>query len=543
MPLVSEGLIQKAYGPIDFSGFYNAIDSYAKQAAAEAKAQKAADLKEYNTNIASLTKGEASGIRGIDIPKATQYYNDYASAAKKQIADPHMINNNPDLYSQLEKVKAESIGKHRALVAGSKDLSKRTTEFRGLALHPTTKSDYRPNAIEDWQKNVENTPYEDVIKNGSHDYSKYFRTDVDGSKFDEKFTSSMKDASVTLPVDIKTTQKGINIIQKNEYGKFPHFGKIHQGIVEALGVFGKPGNETERQFISQKYKELNPDDINSRWNNLTDAEHIRKYGIPKPKLTKEVLDPATGKRKSTWGDTEKEQVVNLMTANTYLDNLPISFTKTGEQKIASPIEKIDYSSKVGFDKSMRLLDERLKKLGTSTSNFDISSTFNKIGTGGKQGYETAENFVNYLNENPVLGSTANMISTSTAGDKSSVFKNSDEILSEAVPDMFKQGKLTFKNAGDEEKNKTIAAALTKKNLDNGLTNVKISPESLKSGKVISLRFVDKGVASTYFFDAQDKESIRNFNKTIRASIESKKQKAQAAIGAELVQDSLGLFNN
>ena len=544
MPLVSEGLIQKAYGPLDLSKFYNAIDSYAKQAAAEAKAQKIADLKEYNTNIASLTKGEASGMRSIDIPKATEYYNGYANAAKQQIADPHMITNNPEKYSQLEKTKAEYLGKHKALVSGSKELAKKTTEFTGLALHPTTKTDYRPNALEDWQKNVDNTPYEDVVKNGSADYSKYFRTDVDESKFDDKFTANVKDAKLILPIDIKTTENGINFIQKNEYKDFPDIAKIFQGFTQATGsAFGKPGSETEKQFFAQKAKNLNADDIASRWDNLTDAEHIKKYNHPKPKLTKEVLDPTTGKMKSTWGDTEKERVTNLIVADTYLRNLPTFFNKTGKKDFDSPTGRMDYSSELGFNKAMRLLDARLKKLGTSTSNFDISSTFGKIGAGGKAGYETAENLVNYLNENPVLGATANMVSTSTAGDKSSVFKKSDEILSEAVPDMFKQGKLTFKDAGDDEKNKTIAAALTKKNFDNGLTNVKISPESLKSGKVISLRFVDKGVASTYWFDAQDKESIRNFNKTIRASIESKKQKAQAAMGAELVQDSLGLFNN
>jgi hypothetical protein len=548
MALVSEGLIQRAYGAIDLSKFYDAIDSYSKQVAAQAKAQKAADLKEYNTNIANLTKEQSSGIRSIDIPKAVEYYNQFANAAKKQMSDRNMATNNPDLYSKLEKEKAEYLGKHQALVAGSKEKKKSSIDFTNLVTNPATKSDYRPNALQDWQKNVDNTPYEDIVKNGSDEYSKYYRTDVDESKFEDKLTANRKDAFDRLPIPIRSKEGGKDMIQINEYDKFPKIDKMFEAVTSSIGsAYGKLGSEARSQFIKQKAKSLNIEDITKRWNNLSDAEHIKRFGTPKPILTKEVIEGPTGKTKTSWGNSQEEEVVKLITADEYLRNLPTNYSKIGKKDFDSPTGAIDYRSQKSFDNSMRLFDAKYKKLQLSNTNFDASNVFSNISKGGKQGYATAESFVNYLNENPILGSTANMISTATLGDNSSVFKKSDDIINEAIPGVFDKGKPSFKgnNPDDIEKNKEIAAKLSDVNLQNGLTNVKVSPESLRSGKVISFNYIPAGKdkATTIFLDTQDPESVRYFNKTVRGAIESKKQIAAQAAGLTSMggNDRLGLF--
>jgi len=119
MPLVSESLIQKAYGPTDLSGFYNSIDTYYKQAAAEAKAQKIALQKEYYTNLATYNKDQ-TGVRDEDIPEITEHYSKWKAAQQQLMNNPTLLQKNPKLYGELN---AESNTQYMAAI-GKSNISK-----------------------------------------------------------------------------------------------------------------------------------------------------------------------------------------------------------------------------------------------------------------------------------------------------------------------------------------------------------------------------------------------------------------------------------
>ena len=98
MPLgISESLIQRAYAPVDLSGFYKGIDEGAKLAAAEQKAEKKLLQKEYYTDLASAEKGK-EGVREKDAPIVTDYFNKYKQIKLQLISNPKLKDRNPEEY-------------------------------------------------------------------------------------------------------------------------------------------------------------------------------------------------------------------------------------------------------------------------------------------------------------------------------------------------------------------------------------------------------------------------------------------------------------
>ena len=79
MPLgVSERLIEKAYGPIDLSGFYKSIQASANQTMLLEKQQRAQDLKDNALLQAELNKIQKDKVRAIDQPDLNNLHKNIA---------------------------------------------------------------------------------------------------------------------------------------------------------------------------------------------------------------------------------------------------------------------------------------------------------------------------------------------------------------------------------------------------------------------------------------------------------------------------------
>ena len=99
MPLgISESLIQRAYAPVDLSGFYKGIDEASKRVAAEEKAEKIAAQKDYYNSQAILNK-DMGGVKSQDLPEINGHYNRWKSLQKKLINTP--FEKNPEEYARL----------------------------------------------------------------------------------------------------------------------------------------------------------------------------------------------------------------------------------------------------------------------------------------------------------------------------------------------------------------------------------------------------------------------------------------------------------
>ena len=99
MPLgISESLIQRAYAPVDLSGFYKGIDEASKRVAAEEKAEKIAARKDYYNSQAILNK-DMGGVKSQDLPEINGHYNRWKSLQKQLMNTP--FEKNPEEYARL----------------------------------------------------------------------------------------------------------------------------------------------------------------------------------------------------------------------------------------------------------------------------------------------------------------------------------------------------------------------------------------------------------------------------------------------------------
>ena len=101
MPLgISESLIQRAYAPVDLSGFYKGIDEASKRASAERKAQKILDQKEFTNTQAAINKN-INGINSADSTEINNHISKWKSATQRRNNIDY--SSNPELWSKLDE--------------------------------------------------------------------------------------------------------------------------------------------------------------------------------------------------------------------------------------------------------------------------------------------------------------------------------------------------------------------------------------------------------------------------------------------------------
>jgi len=99
MPLgISESLIQRAYAPVDLSGFYNGIDQASKRIIAEQRAEKIAAQKDYFNSQAIINK-DMGGIKSQDMSEVNSHSNKWKSLQKQLMKTS--FERNPDEYARL----------------------------------------------------------------------------------------------------------------------------------------------------------------------------------------------------------------------------------------------------------------------------------------------------------------------------------------------------------------------------------------------------------------------------------------------------------
>jgi hypothetical protein len=518
MPLgVSEGLIEKAYGPIDYSGFYKGLDAAAKRMAAEEKAAADAAKKEYALNIANFNKSN-TGVRAIDAPEVSQLWSEYSNIRKQQIANPNLFKKNPTKYAELEDAASKKQAELNTLIQGSKELNKLSPEFKKRALNPTTRSEYDVDAEKLWIENVDNKKYKDVVTNDFQNESKYFRKDVDATKFYDNLGNDVLKKAVTEPIITKkeVTEDGIPVVYKTKFNQFPDIEKVRNVVESNLNSYFKVSGQKQRvidQEINNLTKTGEVDKTLKRWNDLKDADFKSKYGVEKPKN----LVDANGQMIT--GASKEEQLVKLLTMKNYLDFLP---TRGEDLK-----PEIPESYRLKWMARQRALGRRT---AAQPISIDVRPTFEAITKGGPAFKTVALPFIENINNTNAIGATAALIinpSTAISSQDKEIWKDSEDILGDA-----------FKKGESKDPNKAIQR-LNELNKASGIYS-KISLPNYLSGKIIALRWVDKDVQKFAFFDTQDKDAARRMNQLLKSSIYAKKQTGQEVSEATQNSDPLGL---
>lgn len=216
---ISESAIKGAYGPMDLGGFYKGLDAASKKYDAESKFQKQALQKEYYTNVATLNK-DITGTRPEDTANINNHYSKFKNAQQKLIANPRLIETNPEEYGRLTAESNEAFGSAMQLANASKAKAKQHKEvldymmknpkkfksdaiaqYSALTKKPTIELD--ENNLDDVSKFTYDGPdYADVNKK-LNEFAKSSKTDVNIKKGeDPAFGATFYDtAEITNPLD------------------------------------------------------------------------------------------------------------------------------------------------------------------------------------------------------------------------------------------------------------------------------------------------------------------------------------------------------
>jgi len=500
MPLgVSEGLIEKAYGPIDYTGFYKGLDAAAKRMAAEEKASTDAAKKEYALNLATFNKSNA-GVRAIDAPDVSQLWSEYSGIRKKQISNPNLFKTNPAKWGELESAASQKQAELNTLIQGSKELNKLSPEFKKRALGQETRNQYDVDAEKNWITNVDNKKYKDVISNDFQNESKYFRKDIDATDFYKNLQTGIGGVDKDISqVTLKETQYGVPITKTTTY-KIPKIGQI-RNIVETKWDATYKAPKQNEMAVEQEFGKMvqsgEADKLTKEWLSKSDDEFKKKYGADKPKIG------IVQNGQFILGASKKENLVNLLTIKNYLAGLP----ETGETKEVVPV---GYKQSKAEEKEAKTGETKEEKL------FDARPIGKKISEDPTQLYSEGVKLKDFVNKN--MGVVGNLILLT----KTPLTKKEDI-------EAFGESKNILKKLGLNENStaQQYAAAMEAENKKAGFPDLKVPPKGLASGKIFTMTWQEKDASGNLqprmlTIDLQNQLSLDKLTQLVRSKTAAKK---------------------
>ena len=182
MPLgISESAIKAAYGPIDLSGLYKGIEAVAKRYEYNDKLERQYLQKEYYTSLATLNKSRDK-MNPNDSADFMSHYNKFKSAQQRLIANPRLIDSNPEEYGKLSSESEEAFTKASTLANASKIMQEKITKMHDYAYKNQDK--FQDDALTRIAS-LSNMKTEDIINQGLDDIDKYVYDGPDLQKFNK----------------------------------------------------------------------------------------------------------------------------------------------------------------------------------------------------------------------------------------------------------------------------------------------------------------------------------------------------------------------
>jgi hypothetical protein len=532
---ISESAIAKAYGPTDLSGVYKGLQNNINRLNKEDQLFRQQNLKEYmqaSGKLAEISKG----ARSEDTPEILKHINDWKTYTKLRDADPRLIETNPKKWQEYQSKADESYG---SAINLSKESNEFKTEYKNFGQEITNNAHrYTGNAIEMWDK-ANKMPLSEIKKLGLDNREKYLSLYPEIDKFYETFDKTAT-ARAQKDGDIQVRKTPLGEEKKQiKYRNIPEYGTYFDIANDTFSKIGKDirnrqnyaytiladANDYDRQVkqFAENIQSADPD--------MLKAMHISKDMPTNLYLTQSI------KKEQDAGKNPQTIASQYLAMKKFNEHFRGVSAEDQGYKIGSELDKMAIGDKLSTKRADAAFARRMKSLGLSDQggNFDISGTFNTISKGGESGQSQISKLVSGLNSEPILQVNTTMVGYnleknkegtydkkpfSGQQDKYGNYKNSNKALESLDPN--------WKNLSEEE----LAKKMNDQNLANaGIISTDISPKSIQSGKVMSFNWVDKdGKAKQVFLDTQDPESAKWLNKTIKGKIETKKQKAAAAIG-------------
>ena len=356
MPLgISESLIQRAYAPVDLSGFYKGIDEASKLAAAEERAEKKALQKEYYNSVAVLSK-DMNGIKSQDMPEVNGHYTKWKSAQQKLMQTS--FDRNPEEYAKLNAEANAEYGLTMSTIGLSKQKKKEHEAVYNNMLNNPVK--YKKDAIKQWQ-NVMLMPTSEAVKLNNNGISNddISQLQYTGPTVAQQVGYEKELSGKDIYSNAKVVTYGDN--KKGYYAGYdvevPDINLIQNKARTYLSVYGAG----EQDKFAQSYIDNNKNnviEVKKQWDALPDS-YFEKYKAADNVQDKYPLhiSPITGKQTRKpdlfTTDTAAENFISYSTAKSLLSN-PEKSGKQFSQYAKGDQGKAEFNNDLATQKSLTM---------------------------------------------------------------------------------------------------------------------------------------------------------------------------------------------
>lgn len=327
MPLgISESLIQRAYAPVDLSGFYNGIDQASKRIIAEQRAEKIAAQKDYFNSQAIINK-DMGGIKSQDMSEVNSHYNKWKSLQKQLMKTS--FERNPDEYARLNAEANAEYGATLSTIELSKQKKKEHEAVLTHMMQNPTK--YKKNARTAFMNRML-LPTSEAIKINDFGVTNDDISDLQytGPTIAQQvaFEKQLTGKDVYSQADVITSADDKEGYYAGYQVEIPDINKAENIARSYLSVYG--GDEQDK--FAQSFLENNKNNIievKKQWDALPESA-LAGYKVYDP-VTKKYIDkyplhisPITGKetRKTDLftSDNPAENFISYATAKSLLAN-------------------------------------------------------------------------------------------------------------------------------------------------------------------------------------------------------------------------------
>ena len=353
MPLgISESLIQRAYAPVDLSGFYNGINQAAKIAAAEQRAEQKEAKKQYYVDLVAANKGK-DAVRDVDAPLITEYFNKYKKIKTGLINNPKLKERNPEEYYKLDSEAEEYLSKARVGIKKSKDIDQ---FLSGLSKSYITNKNKLNDDFSEKYNTAKIMNYNDIENSGLTDISNWAYQGPDLNKYsnninaiyNESFDKNIKKVKKITPygTEIADIVETINP------------SKLIGGLNNYISDEGRNAPKVADYIMTEAFK---TGEVDRYWNAFTSLndKDLGKLGIAKP----------SG---NTTADFKNFLLIKgIVDRPTKITTLDKEFYPDGREVVNMQVFK--QKKAIDFDYSKRRIDYAQKYKTVDTSLTDLAA--------------------------------------------------------------------------------------------------------------------------------------------------------------------------
>jgi len=472
-------MIEKAYGPQDFSYVYKNIAAVTQRLAAEDKFYRQEAKKQFATESAELYKN-TEGIKEYDTSEIMDKYTKWKGIGTLLASNPNLINKNPKKYGELNSQYNELHAQIRAGVAASKTQKKEEEFIYNQLRDPSKGHYYREGAAGEYKREVIDKPLSYIKEKNTADPSRYLSETIDGKPFYERLDSNIKgaiDSEYPIPDGTKKSQHGISY--------FVNYKNVPTDLSRVLTAVDKSFEESGTTIPNKpKFAAQQLDKVIASGDYQKTVEEFNQFFDDKnPNGAKKYnLHGASADMFST--DPKKEPLTSYshyIAAKEFLDRWRNPSKEAKEEKdtlaYGAYTRALNHAENVGMVMLRKSLDDK----GEETAIVDFTPGLNIWAAGGTEGPKAAKQIVNVYNSS---GFTDKIFAATGAA------RYKDNPIYQGGIQALKDANIGFKVVNDpnspegKEQLAKNAEKINENNAKVGVSNLKVTPQSISSGKIL-----------------------------------------------------------